>query len=287
MKNMIRPDPGQVRQSFDRSAATYDHSAVLEKEILERLMQRQDLVRLDPGLIIDGGTGTGRALPFLRQRYPDSRIMAVDFAGNMVSKASKADCGQTAVCADLYDLPVADNCVDLIFCNLVLPWINDIDRVFSEFYRVLQPRGLLSFTSYGPDTLYELREAWRAATRDNRVIQFVDMHDVGDALIRNGLVEPVMDTEHITLTYGNIGRLIDDLTKTGARVLDCGDMPDQQEIELLGDSYEHFRYRGKLPATYEVVYGHAWAPVEKRARPAGGGEYRIPAREIGLRRRDR
>ena len=135
VKNMIRPDPGQVRQSFDRSVDTYDHSAVLEKEILERLLQRQDLVRLDPGLIIDGGTGTGRALPFLRQRYPDSRILAVDFAENMVSKASKADCGQTAACADLYCLPVANNCVDLIFCNLVLPWINDIDRIFSDHYQ--------------------------------------------------------------------------------------------------------------------------------------------------------
>ncbi|MCH9025870.1 MAG: malonyl-ACP O-methyltransferase BioC [Proteobacteria bacterium] len=286
---IFHPDAARVRQAFNRSAKSYDNSAVLELEVMERLLQRLDLVRLEPELILDAGAGTCRAIPNLRRRYPASRILAVDFAERMVAAAPPSIDGQHAICADLARLPLPDDSVDLVFCNLALPWVTDIDRVFGEFYRVLKPRGLVGFSSYGPDTLYELRLAWSATDAGRRFMEFPDMHNIGDALVHSGLAEPVMDAEHFTLTYDSVRNLLDDLIDTGAQNVIQGTMPklvSGQNVRALADAYEGFRHQGKLPATYEVVYGHAWGPIEKRARPVGPGEFRIPASGIGLRRKD-
>lgn len=285
----FQPDASRVRQAFNRSANSYDQAAVLELEVMERLLQRLDLVRLEPELILDAGAGTGRAIPSLRRRYPASRILAVDFAEQMVAAAPPSIDGQHAICADLARLPLPDDSVDLVFCSLALPWIADIDRVFGEFYRVLKPHGLVSFSSYGPDTLYELFHAWSETEPERRFLEFPDMHNIGDALVRSGLAEPVMDAEHFTLTYDSVRKLLDDLIDTGAQNVIQGTMPklaSGQNVGALANAYECFRHQGKLPATYEVVYGHAWGPIEKRARPAGPGEFRIPASGIGLRKKD-
>ncbi|MCZ6537791.1 MAG: malonyl-ACP O-methyltransferase BioC [Gammaproteobacteria bacterium] len=286
---IFHPDAARVRQAFNRSAESYDRSAVLELEVMERLLQRLDLVRLEPELILDAGAGTCRAIPNLRRRYPASRILAVDFAEQMVAAAPPPIDGQHAICADLGRLPLPDDSVDLVFCNLALPWVADIDRVFGEFYRVLKPRGLVGFSCYGPDTLYELRQAWSETDADRRFLDFPDMHNIGDALVHNGLAEPVMDAEHFTLTYDSVRKLLDDLIDTGAQNVIQGTMPklvSGHNVRALEDAYERFRHQGKLPATYEVVYGHAWGPIEKRARPAGPDEFRIPASSIGLRTKD-
>ena len=282
-----RPEAALVRQAFNESARSYEQSAVLELEVMERLLQRLDLVRLEPELILDAGAGTCRAIPDLKRRYPASRILAIDFAEQMIAAAAVD--AQHSACADLARLPLPNDSVDLIFCNLVLPWVSDVDRVFEEFYRVLKPRGLFSFSSYGPDTLYELRHACLATDSQPRLLDFADMHDVGDALVHSGLVEPVMDAEHFTLTYENVQKLLDDLIHTGAENVIHGTMPkrvSEQNVIALADAYEGFRNQEKLPATYEVVYGQAWGPIEKRARPAAPGEFRIPVGGIGLRKKD-
>ncbi len=286
---IFHPDAARVRRAFNRSARSYDLSAVLEQEVMDRLLQRLDLVRLEPDLILDAGAGTCRAIPNLRRRYPASRILAVDFAEMMVAAAPPSIDGQHAICADLEKLPLPNDSVDLIFCNLALPWVSDVDQVFGEFYRVLKPRGLVSLSSYGPDTLYELRQALTHTDTDRHFLEFTDMHNIGDALVHSGLAEPVMDSEYITLTYDNVQKLLDDLIDTGAQNVIQGTMPkllSKQNVSALTDAYECFRHQGKLPATYEVVYGHAWGPIEKRARPGGPGEFRIPASGIGLRRKD-
>jgi malonyl-CoA O-methyltransferase len=286
---IFRPDAARVRQAFNQAAKSYDQSAVLEQEVMERLLQRLDLVRLKPELILDAGAGTCRAIPILRRRYPASRILAVDFAEQMIAAASASIDGRHAICADLARLPLPNDSVDLIFCNLALPWVSDVDQVFGEFYRVLKPRGLFSFSSYGPDTLYELRHAWSDTNADRHFLEFPDMHNIGDALVHCGLAEPVMDAEHFTLTYDSVRKLLDDLFDTGAQNVIQGTMPkrvSEQNVNAIADAYECFRHQGKLPATYEVVYGHAWGPIEKRARPGGPGEFRIPASGIGLRRKD-
>jgi malonyl-CoA O-methyltransferase len=170
------------------------------------------------------------------------------------------------VCADAESLPVADGTVDLILSNLMLQWCNP-DQVFAEFRRVLAPHGLLSFTSLGPDTLRELRSAWRAVDSCTHVNQFIDMHDTGDALVRAGFAAPVLDVERYTLTYLDVQRVAADLKATGAHNSTMGrsrSLTGRRQFAAMQTAYESFRQEGRLPATCEVVFAHAWTPAAGR-----------------------
>ncbi|MCK5092141.1 MAG: methyltransferase domain-containing protein, partial [Gammaproteobacteria bacterium] len=160
-------------------------------------------------------------------------------------------------------LPLKENSCDLIFSNLTLQWCNDLNNTFKEFSRVLKPGGLLLFTSFGPDTLIELRSSWAAVDDFQHVSGFIDMHHVGDALLNAGLADPVMDTENFTLTYSDVYKLMRDLKAVGARNAVYGrnhSLTGKQHLKAMIEEYEKYRCDGVIPATYEVVYGHAWAP---------------------------
>jgi malonyl-CoA O-methyltransferase len=194
-----------------------------------------------------------------------------------------------AVCADAAAIPLADASVDLVFSNLMLQWCNEPDAVFREFRRVLRPGGLLLFATFGPDTLRELRAAWSAADGHTHVSRFIDMHDLGDALVRAGLGEPVMDMEHLTLTYADLRSLMRDLKTMGASNATAGrnrGLTGRQRLAAAEAHYETLRRDGRLPATWEVVYGHAWAPATPvRTGPGPDGTIAVPLADIGRRQR--
>jgi malonyl-CoA O-methyltransferase len=197
-----------VRRSFDRASTSYDAAAVLQSEVRDLLLERLELTALDPRLVLDAGAGTGHASRALTRRYPKARVLAVDSALGMLRAAAAQQSWFrpfTRVCADAARLPLQNGSVDLILSNFMLPW-SDPDDVFAEFRRVLAPRGLLSFTSLGPDTLKELRAAWAQVDPHSRVIAFLDMHDIGDALVRAGFAAPVLDVERYTMTYTDVRR---------------------------------------------------------------------------------
>ena len=278
-------DRNLVRRAFDDAADSYDASAVLEAEVLTRHLERLELVNLEPNTILDAGCGSGRAIDKLLDRFPGATVLAADFSLGMLGKVP--DKPAPRLCADLCALPLQNDCVDMIFSNLTLQWVADLDRVFSEFRRVLRPQGLLSFTSYGPDTLIELRSAWAAVDRDTHVNQFIDMHDVGDALVRSGFAEPVMDVEPFTLSYKEVSDLMADLKDTGAHNLTAGrprGLTGKSKMASMVAAYEYFRGDGRLPASYEVVYGHAWMPLIKTSRQENA--FHFPASAIGRRGQD-
>jgi malonyl-CoA O-methyltransferase len=256
-------DTRRVRRSFDRAVATYDSAAVLHREVRDNLLQRLDLMALAPQVVVDAGTGTGHAARALIRRYPKSLVIAFDTSRPMLQAAA----GQQSwlrrfarVCADAQRLPFADGSVDLILSNLMLQWC-DPDAVFAEFRRVLAPRGLLNFTTLGPDTLCELRSAWSGVDAHTHVNQFLDMHDIGDALVRAGFAAPVLDVERYTLSYLDVRRVAADLKATGAHNATLGrskGLTGRGRFNALETAYESYRQDGRLPATYEVVFGHAW-----------------------------
>jgi malonyl-CoA O-methyltransferase len=167
------------------------------------------------------------------------------------------------VCAEASQLPFADASCDLLYASLLLQWCDDLDATLLEWRRLLRPHGLLLFSTLGPDTLKELRSAWSAVDGYVHVNRFLDMHDVGDALIRAGFVEPVLDVEHITLTYEDATGLMRDLKSIGAHNVTAGrrrGLMGRGRLAAFAAAYEKFRQEGRLPATYEVVYGTAWAP---------------------------
>ncbi len=279
-------DKTQARRAFSRAAARYDDVAVLQREIGQRMIDRLDLVRMRPESILDLGAGTGYAAEGLLERYPGSRVVALDFALPMLRRARRRGGWfrrPACVCADMEQIPLADGSVDLLYSNAALQWSNDVEAAFREFLRVLRPGGLLMFSTFGPDTLKELRAAWSAADGHTHVGRFPDMHDLGDALVRARFADPVMDVDRITLTYAAVSDLMSDLKVLGAHNVTTGrprGLTGKGRLEAMEKAYEAFRHNGRLPASYEVVYGHAWAP---ESPPSAAGEFSIPVER--LRRR--
>ena len=281
---------GEVRRAFDRAAATYDAAAELQRRVRDELLSRLDYVKLEPAAVLDLGAGTGHAALALKRRYPASTVLAVDLAESMLREARRR---QTLfrrfqrVCADAAALPLRSASVELVFSSLMLQWCDVPDGVFAECRRVLRPGGLLSFTTFGPDTLVELRRAWAAADDGVHVSRFLDMHDVGDALVRAGFAEPVMDVDRVTLTYAEVRDLMRDLKAIGAHNAASGrrrGLTGRSTFARVVDAYERERRDGRLPATYEVVYGHAWAPAVDGRRADSSGDVRVPIHSIGRRR---
>ena len=278
-------DKTSARRSFDRAAATYDAAAVLQREIGDRMLERLDYVRLQPQTILDLGCGTGHAIGPLMKRYPKARLIALDFAPAMLNLARRRGSWLKrpwCLCADAEALPLADQSVDLIVSNATLQWCNDLDATFRDWLRVLRPGGLLMFTSFGPDTLMELRDAWTAADGHSHVSPFADLHEVGDGLVRARFADPVMDAERFTLTYTQVRDLMRDLKVLGAHNATAArsrGLTGPRRLAAVETAYEAHRQDGRLPATYEVVYGHAWAPLQ---RPIEGG-VAIPVSAIARR----
>lgn len=254
-----------VAQNFSRAAETYDKAAVLQKEIGTRLLERLDFIKISPSLILDLGGGTGSITRALGEKYPTAQIIHLDIAENMLKHAQKSKArtlNHSWICADGDRLPIKNQSVDFVFSNCMLHWLPDLYKVFQEINRILKPEGLLLFSTLGPDTLKELRFSFAKMDTQEHVHRFEDMHTIGDALLETEFLDPVMDMEIITLTYPNLNGLIRDLKLSGAQYVH----PTQQQglsskpiLPDLSNNYERFRTQaGVLPATFEVVFGHAW-----------------------------
>jgi len=274
------PDKMLVRRSFDAAAAAYDQAAILQQEVGKRLLERLDLMKLEPARVLDLGAGTGQCIPGLLQRYRKAQVVALDIALSMLKYARRRSRWlrrPQCVCADAERLPFADNSFDLVFSNLMLQWLIEPDVLFRELQRVLRPGGLLLFTSFGPDTLRELRASWHSVDGYTHVNTFLDMHDVGDALVRTRFSDPVLDVERLTVTYPDVWKLMRDLKQIGAHNVNSGrprGLTGKRHLQRLVDAYETYRSEGVLPATYEIVNGHAWAQ---------SGECSIPVESIKRR----
>jgi malonyl-CoA O-methyltransferase len=264
-------DKSLARRAFERAAGTYDASATLQNEVGGRLVERLDFIRMQPRQILDLGAGTGMFSRVLGKRYRKADVVALDIAPAMLQQA-RARGGwwrrPRCVCGDAEALPFADASFDFIFSNLMLQWCTDLPATLLELRRVLAPGGLLMFTTLGPDTLCELRASWSAVDGYTHVNPFIDMHDVGDALLQARWAEPVMDTERLTMTYRDLATLMLDLKHIGAHNVTRGrarGLTGKHRFQGFTTAYEAFRRDGVLPSTYEVIYGHAWSPPSKTA----------------------
>ena len=291
MNDALTVDKRLVRRAFEATAATYDAAAVLQNEVCRRMLARLDYIKLDPALILDAGSGTGNAVAGLLSRRPRARVIALDLALAMARRArgrrpwwrrllDRNGSRLAAVCGDIEQVPLATGCAGMVWSNLAVQWVNEPQRAFAELHRVLAPGGLLLFSTFGPDTLKELRASFQGVDRYTHVHRFVDMHDIGDTLVASGFADPVMDMEVVTLTYDDVKGLMRDLKAIGAHNVTRGRPPGLAGKSLLARvarNYEAFRRDGKLPASFEVVYGHAWKS-QPRVSPAGRPVFDIKPR---------
>lgn len=277
-----------VRRAFDRASKTYAGSAGVQAELRSRLIERLDLVKLVPERVLDLGAASGQSTRLLKQRYPKAQVLGIDLSEAMLREARREQSFfkrfDRAV-MDAHALAIKDRAVDLVFSNLMLAWCNYPDQVFREASRVLRPQGLFMFTSLGPDTLREVRDRFGQLDDRTHVHRFIDMHDLGDALMRTGFLEPVMDTERLSVTFPSVDGLFREIKSSGSTNATQG-----RRRALLGArgwqrvraGLDATRGDAGLSITLEVVYGHAWRGDTKQ-RAGSPTEIAVPLSQ--LRRR--
>ena len=275
--------PSLVRRAFDRASETFDAFSAVHAELRSRLLERLDVVRLNPTVVVDVGAGTGHGTRALQDRYRAAQVVALDISPRMLEQSRRQQRFLrrfARVAADAHRLSLKAASVDLLFSNLMLQWCADPDQVFGEFSRVLKPGGLLTFTTLGPDTLRELRSAWGGD--GVHVHRFIDMHDLGDALMRAGFAEPVMDTERLTVTYRDTDALFRELKGSGSANIALArqrGLRSRQRHSEARARYETAHPESPLPVTLEVVYGHAWAGTQPKRRRSD--VFAVPVSSIG------
>ncbi|MBX9401147.1 malonyl-ACP O-methyltransferase BioC [Lysobacter sp. BMK333-48F3] len=296
-------DHRQVRRSFSRAAHGYDGAAALQREVGARLSETLDY--LDdrvPEVVVDVGCGPGHLTAAMQQRWPRAQVIGLDLALPMLREA-RGHAGSSwrprllggprrpdLICADARALPLRDASVDVLFSNLCLQWVEDLPAVFAGFRRVLKPGGLLLVSTFGPDTLFELRGAFAEADSAPHVSLFPSIAQFGDALIAAGFKNPVLDRDEFVLGHPDLGHLMRELRTLGAT-----NAMSERRRSLTGrarfaraaQAYEALRGGdGKLPATWEVIYAHAWGPAPGTPIRSGGiDEVQVPASSIRVRQR--
>ncbi|MDP5240752.1 methyltransferase domain-containing protein [Uliginosibacterium sp. 31-16] len=269
-------DHALVRRRFASRAASVAKADFLAREVSSRMAERLDYIRLEPRRILDLGCGHGADLPMLAARYPQATHIGLDFALPLLKQAQPERSfmqrllgqkpGPQLVCADAHQLPLARGSVQLVWSNLLLNWLTDPLPAIRECHRVLEVGGLLMFATLGPDTLKELR-AILPGHAGERVHRFIDMHDIGDCLVQAGFADPVMDMQTITLTYTGIDPLIRDLrasaSSNAAKARPAG-LSGKAGWRSARDAALQAQVDGRLPATFELVFGHAWKVAPKQ-----------------------
>ena len=285
-------DRRAVARAFDRASASYDAAAALQERVRNELLGRLDELKITPKAVLDLGAGTGHATRTLKRRFPSSLTVAADIAPGMLERAR----GQSRwlrrferVRADAYTLPFRDDAFDLVFSSLMLQWCDDLDAAFAEISRVLAPGGLLLFSTFGPGTLAELREAWAGSgAPGNHVNHFFDPHALGSALMQAGLAESVLDVDRIVVGYPDTLALMRELKAIGAHNATQGrarGLTGRQRLAAMTRAYETLRRDGELPATYEVIHATSWGG-ERRADTDGFPRETVIAASA-IRRRSR
>lgn len=287
-------DPRHVRRAFSRAASSYDAAAALQREVEKRLLESLDYLEdRQPQVVLDIGSGTGHASAAMKKRWPKAQVIALDLAEPMLREAKK-QAGWwkpfSRVCADAQALPLLDKSVDVIYSNLCLQWVDDLPAVFAGFRRALKPGGLLLCSTFGPDTLIELREAFAQADAVPHVSRFAPIAQFGDALMMSGFRDPVLDRDLFTLTYDDLTALMRELQAIGAtnaRHDRRHTLTGRGRFAAARAAYEPLRRDdGRLPSSWEVIYAHAWAPeAGAPIREHGHDVASVPVSAIPIRRR--
>ena len=279
-------DPADVRRRFDRAASSFGGADYVHRHTFDELIERMSPLVIEPETIVDLGSAIGTGSRALAKRFRGARVIAVDLSFGMLSASRRRRfllSKVREVQADARRIPIADQSVDLLFANMLLPWLPALPECFSEVARVLKKGGVFAFATLGPDSLATLRNAWCDIDEDGHVNRFADMHDVGDALVAAGLADPVLDVDRLTVTYGSVDGLYRDLTACGAR--NClrnrrRTLTGKARFERLTEQLLAGATEGRLTIELELVFGHAWG----RGARLPAGEFRVDAGSIGQRR---
>lgn len=285
----FRLDRSGVRAAFERASAGYEGAASLQARVAAELLERLGAFRFTPQVVLDLGAGTGRLARELARCYPRARVVALDLSAGMLREARRHQSlwrRFERVCGDALRLPLKDASVDVVFSSLMLQWCEPLDAALAQVRRVLKPGGFFAFSTFGTDTLQELRSAWAQADGYSHVNHFPDVHEIGNAVVRAGLMEPVLDVDRIETHHPDTLSLMRELKAIGAHNVTAGrarSLTGRTRLSRMQQAYESYRRDGLLPATWEVVYGASWGAAGRPAVAALEGIARIAPGSIGRR----
>ena len=261
-------DKRKLAINFGKAAKTYTADAALQKLITSHLIERLQLIKITPQLIVDAGSGAGEGTRQLVARYKKASVVALDLSLEMLctarSLAPKFFHRRSYVCGDVEKNPLREHIADLVFSSLALQWCDDLQTTCLQIKNTLKSEGLFIFATLGTDTMKELRASWSEVDTYRHVNAFLDIRDVGNILMRVGFVDPVLDVEQITMTYADTQTLMRDIKQVGASNVNIDraqGLTGKGKLQNLATAYEKWRVDGRLPVTYEIIYGHAWAPL--------------------------
>jgi malonyl-CoA O-methyltransferase len=276
-----------IRRRFERAAAKFDQADFVHTTMRDGLLARLEPLLIEANIVMDLGAATGKATQALQKRFKGARIVSVDVAGNMLrqARARKSWFSRTSFAqASASALPFATGSIDVIFANLLLPWIDNHDRVFSEIARVLRKGGVFAFSTLGPDSLLEVQRAWRQVDDSPHVTPFPDMHNLGDGLVSAGFSDPVLDVDRLAVSYRSSERLFADLSAVGARNALSDrrkSLTGRSRFSAMVGALEEARDGGALLLDLELVFGHGWGNGPKM----DASNYRIDASHIPKRQK--
>lgn len=275
----------EISKAFSKQARDYEQAAKVQQEIGSRLFERLQYLKISPQRILDLGCGPGTYTKELALMYPDAHIVGVDLAQGMLLQAQtklEIEHQCSLISADAHHLPFNSGSFDLVFSNQVVHWLYPLNLVFRELNRVMNVNACLMFSTLGPDTFNELKYAWQDVDAFAHTNDFLDMHDVGDALMAEYFVEPVMDMEPLAIHYASLNDLVHSLKVQGVKNTNNRRNPGltgKRNWAQFCNNYEQLKTEnGKYPLSYEVVYGHAWKGVKRNT--SGGVETLIPVSKI-------
>lgn len=264
----MRVSKQSVKKAFSKAAPSYDHAAVVQTEILKRILDRLNVLQPQAANILDLGSGTGLAAQSLQARYGQENYFALDMALPMLRYAGRKQ-AHLSVCADIENLPFQNSCLAVVFSASTLQWSSDVAATLTEVYRVLQDRGLFLFSTFGPSTLQELKHCFQQIDNQPHVNAFPDMHELGDAMLAFGYQQAVIESEMIIVEYAHPGQLFKDLQATGATnhiAQRSRGLMGANRLRMLLREYEQFQLsNGKYPASYEIIYGHGRKAANRQA----------------------
>lgn len=286
---MAKPPPAlvlrDVQRRFDRASGEFDSADFVHRLTFDELLQRLSPVVIEPRRVLDLGCATGAGSKQLARHYRRSRVIGLDASFAMLQQLEKGRsllAKPSALQGDACRMPLQDGSIDLVFANMLLPWIDDYATCLSEIARVLRKDGVFAFATFGPDSLAEIREAWHAIDDDWHVNAYPDMHDIGDALVRAGLRDPVLDVDYLTVTYRDTDALYRDLTNAAARNCLRGrrrTMTGKKRFRAMNELLAGRMVDNVLSLRLELVYGHAWG---SGPRPTAG-EFHVDPAQITRR----
>ena len=275
----------EICKAFDAQAKHYEKAALAQFEIGNRLFERLQYIKLNPRYILDLGCGTGQVSHQLKQQYPKATVVGFDLAHAMLTQAKAKHTWRKKwdlVQGDMMSLPFANGVFDLVFANQSIHWTESLSALMRELNRVMSPKACFLFSTVGPDTMKELKQAWAEVDSYIHVNQFLDMHDIGDILLAEQFLDPVVDMEMLTIHYPNLSTLLQALKMQGVR-----NIHPQRRLGLIGKK-QWLRFEsilktnctreGKIPLSYEVIYGQAWKGEQRLTER--GMEIMVPVTHI-------